>query len=143
MSAELPLISSEWEVRVSVEMLEQLRERVMPMLRFVAEEYRPRVPEGYPIIVDAVENGLVGLEIDPSYAIYFTSDGNELFVDLYYRSSRADARSSAMREKFSGSPVYDRRPISPLITDIQLRNLIAELMAQHNYQPGLVHISDS
>jgi hypothetical protein len=124
-------------------MLEQVRERVIPMLRLVAAEYRPRVPEGYPIVVDSVANGLVGLEIDPSYALYITSDGNELFVDLYYRSSRADARSSAMREKFSGSPVYDRRPLSPAITDMQLRNLIAELMARHNYQPGLIHISDS
>jgi hypothetical protein len=116
---------------------------MMPMLRLVAEEYRPRVPEGYPVVVDAVSNGLIGLEIDPSYALYLTSDGSELFVDIYYRSSRADARSSAMREKFSGSPVYDRRPLSPEITDLQLRNLIAELMARHNYQPGLVHISDS
>src|SRR5688572_3603416 len=124
-------------------MLEQLRERMIPMLRLVAEEYRPRVPEGYPIVVDSVATGILGLEIDPSYALYIASDGGELFVDLYYRSSRTDARSSAMREKFAGSPVYDRRPISPNITDIQLRNLIAELMARHNYQPGLIHISDS
>lgn len=128
---------------MSVEMLEQVRERMLPMLRLVAEEYRPRVPEGYPIIVDSVANGVVGLEIDPSYAIYVTTDGSDLFVDYYWRSSRIDARSSASREKFSGSPVYDRRPFSPLTTDLQLRNMIAELMAQHNYQPGLIHISDS
>ena len=52
-------------------------------------------------------------------------------------------RSSASREKFAGSPVYDRRPISPALTDVQLRNMVAELMTRHNYQPGLVHISDS
>lgn len=131
----------EW--RVAVEMLEQVRERIMPMLRLVAEEYRPRVPEGYPIVVDAVANGLIGLEIDPSYALYITTDGNELFADYYYRSSRTDARSSASREKFAGSPVYDRRPLSPNVTDLQLRNMIAELMTRHNYQPGLIHISDS
>ena len=128
---------------MSVEMLEQVRERMLPMLRLVAEEYRPRVPEGYPIIVDSVANGVVGLEIDPSYAIYITTDGNELFVDYYWRSSRIDARSSASREKFSGDPVFDRRPFSPYTTDLQLRNMIAELMARHNYQPGLIHISDS
>lgn len=128
---------------MSVEMLEQVRERMMPMLRLVAEEYRPRVPEGYPIVVDSVANGLIGLEIEPSYALYITTDGAELYADYYYRSSRNDARSSASREKFSGSPIYDRRPISPLVTDIQLRNMIAELMTMHNFQPGLVHISDS
>lgn len=128
---------------MSVEMLGQVRERMMPMLRLVANEYRSRVPDGYPIVVDSVPNGLIGIEIDPSYALYVTSDGDQLFADFYFRSSRIDARSSASREKFSGAPVYDRRPISPAISDIQLRNLVAELMTRHNYQPGLVHISDS
>ena len=93
--------------------------------------------------VDAVDRGVFGLEIDPSYALYVTSDGNDVFADYYWRSSRYDARSSAMREKFSGSPVYDRRPLSPNASDVELRNAIAELMARHNYQPGLIHISDS
>jgi hypothetical protein len=132
-----------WEVGVAEETLRQLRERMMPMLRLVADEYRARVPEGYPIIVDAIDRGLFGLEIDPSYALYVTSVGDEVFADYYWRSTRYDVRSSAMREKFSGSPVYDRRRIHATVTDIELRNMIAELMARHNYQPGLVHISDS
>jgi hypothetical protein len=124
-------------------MLEQVRNRLLPMLHLVAEQYRPRVPEGYPVVVDAVPQGLIGLEIDPNYALYITSDGGQLYADYYYRSSRNDVRSSASREKFAGSPVYDRRPISPALTDVQLRNMVAELMTRHNYQPGLVHISDS
>ena len=128
---------------VSVEMLEQVRERMLPMLRLVAAEYEPRVAEGYPIVVDSVENGVIGIEIDPNHALYVTSDGTELFADYYVRSSRIDARSSASREKFSGSPLYDRREFSPYTTDVQLRNMIAELMARHNYQPGLIHITDS
>ena len=125
------------------EMLEQARNRLLPMLHLVAEQYRPRVPEGYPVVVDAVPQGLIGLEIDPNYALYIASDGGQLYADYYYRSSRNDVRSSASREKFAGSPVYDRRPISPALTDVQLRNMVAELMTRHNYQPGLVHISDS
>ena len=128
---------------MSVEMLEQVRERMLPMLRLVAAEYQPRVAAGYPIIVDSVANGVIGIEIDPNYALYVTSDGKDLFVDYYVRSTRFDARSSASREKFSGSPQYDRRPFSPYTTDQQLRNMIAELMARHNYQPGLIHITDS
>ena len=62
---------------MSEEMLAQVRERMLPMLRLVAEEYRPRVPEGYPIIVDSVANGVIGIEIDPSYALYITSDGKD------------------------------------------------------------------
>jgi hypothetical protein len=131
------------EVGVSEETLRQLRERMMPMLRLVAEEYRQRVPEGFPVVVDAVDRGVFGLEIDPSYALYVTAGDGDVFLDYYWRSSRYDARSSAMREKFAGSPIYDRRPLSPHATDVELRNAIAELMARHNYQPGLVHISDS
>jgi hypothetical protein len=131
------------EVNVALDMLELMRARIMPMLELVAKEYRPRVPEGFPMVVDAVENGLIGIEIDPNYALYITTDGEQLFADVYHRSTRADARSSAMREKFSGAPVYDRRPLPAHATDQQLRNLIAEIMARHNYQPGLVHISDS
>jgi hypothetical protein len=128
---------------VANEMLEQVRNRLLPMLQLVAEQYRPRVAEGYPVVVDAVPQGLVGLEIDPNYALYITSDGGQLYADFYYRSSRNDVRSSASREKFAGSPVYDRRPISPALTDVQLRNMVAELMTRHNFQPGLVHITDS
>ena len=128
---------------VSHETLEQLRQRLMPMLQLVAAEYQQRVPEGYPIVVDAVANGLVGIEIDPNYALYFTVEGDQPYADFYWRSSRIDARTSAMREKFAGSPLYDRRPLSPSISDIELRNLIAELMSRYNYQPGLIHISDS
>jgi len=128
---------------LSEEMLEQVRGRMMPMLRLVAEEYQPRVPEGYPIVIDSVENGLIGLEIDPNHALYITTDGKDLFADFYVRSTRNDARSSASREKFSGAPNFDRRPFSPNTSDVQLRNMIAELMARHNFQPGLIHISDS
>lgn len=124
-------------------MLEEVRNRMMPMLRLVAAEYEPRVPEGYPIVVDAVENGLIGIEIDPNYSLYITTEGEQLFADVYARSSRSDARSSASREKFAGAPAYDRRPLPRDISDIALRNLIAELMSRHNFQPGLIHISDS
>ena len=124
-------------------MLEQVRERMMPMLRLVAEEYRPRVPRAFRSSSMRWRTGVFGLEIDPSYALYVTSDGNELLPITTVRPRGIDARSSASREKFSGSPVYDRRPLSPYATDLQLRNMIAELMARHNFQPGLIHISDS
>ncbi len=113
------------------------------MLRFAAEEYRHRTPVGYPNVIDAIDTGLVGLELDPSYAIYVTSDGDQLYAELAYRSSRNDARSSASREKFGGQPFTDRRPLSSDVSDQQLRNLIAELMSHWNIQPGIIHITDS
>jgi len=128
---------------VSVSDLEGIRRRFVPMLRVVANEYAHRVPGGYPNIVDTPEAGAVGLELDPAHSVYITTDGDALFADLYYRSSRNDNHSSASREKFGGSPVNDRRPIAPDVSDIHLRNLVAELMSRWNQQPGIIHITDS
>lgn len=113
------------------------------MLEQIAAEYRGRAPVGYPSITDAVRQGVVGIELDPSFSLFFTTDGEGLFADFYYRSHRSDARSSASREKFSGRPVDDHRPISPAINDLELRNLLSELLSKWNVQPGLIRISDS
>jgi hypothetical protein len=128
---------------VSTELLSGLRDRLWPMLEVAAQFYRERVPAGYPVIVDAVEQGVVGLEIDPSYALYFTTDGADLFVEVYRRSPRTDSRSSASRQKEAGLPLFDRRTLPVGISDQALRNLIAELMSHWNMQPGIIHISDS
>jgi hypothetical protein len=116
---------------------------MLPMLRLTADEYRVRTPNGYPVVVDAVDEGTIGIEIDPSYSLYIVSDGTDVYADLYYRSSRADARSSASREKFAGMPSNDRRPLPPDPSDQLLRNLIAEIMNRYNGQPGIIHITDS
>jgi hypothetical protein len=128
---------------VSAELLNGVRDQLLPMLRLIAEEYRHRVPEGYPVIVDAPSQGVIGIDLDPSYALHITSDGEQLFADFYYRSPRTDARSSASREKFSGAPFGDHRPLGSHITDQSLRNLIAELMSRWNFQPQLVHVTDT
>ena len=128
---------------MSVESLSGLRDRLIPMLEVAAENYRERVPAGFPVVVDAVEQGVVGLEIDPNHALYFTSDGAQLYAEIYRRSPRTDARSSASRQKEAGVPFHDRRALSPAISDQGLRNLIAELMFVFNIQPGIIHISDS
>ncbi|CAA9554550.1 MAG: hypothetical protein AVDCRST_MAG73-3172 [uncultured Thermomicrobiales bacterium] len=128
---------------MSVAALESVRDRVLPMLRFAAEEYRHRTPAGYPVVVDEPGRGLVGLELDPNFALYFVTDGTDLFVETYRRAARNDARTSASRQKHGGLPFNDRRPIDPGIEDQSLRNLVAELMSHFNFQPGIIHITDS
>ena len=128
---------------MSVELLSRLRHRVIPMLEVAAANYGDRVPSGYPVIVDAVEQGVVGIEIDAGYALYFTSDGSGVFVELYRRAPRTDTRTSSSRQKYGGVPFHDRRALSPDISDQGLRNLIAELEFSWNIQPGVIHITDS
>lgn len=128
---------------MSLQRLASVRERILPMLRFAAKEYGHRMPEGYPVVVDDPDGGSVGIELDPSFALYFVSEEDDLYAEYYYRSARTDARSSASRQKHGGLPFSDRRPLAPDVSDQALRNLLAELMARWNQQPGIIHISDS
>jgi hypothetical protein len=112
------------------------------MLEVAADQYRTRVPRGYPNVVDNPDQGMIGLEIDPNFALFVTSDGEDLFADIYRRSSRTDSRAGAGYQKNAGQPFSDRRALSLDVTDQDLRNLIADLMSYFNQQPGLIHITD-
>ena len=39
--------------------------------------------------------------------------------------------------------IFDRRPIEHTISDQELRNLLAELLARFNMQPLLIHMTDT
>ena len=138
----MSLVETSSEEQATVE-LGQIRDRLLPMLAFAAQEYRHRTPPGYPVVVDAVDRGVIGLELDASYALYVVADSDGLYAELYRQSPRNDARSSASRQKYAGLPLSDRRPIDQTISDQSLRNLIAELMSHWNFQPGIIHITDS
>lgn len=120
-----------------------IRNRFMPMVSYLQQEYGYRVPAGYPVIHDDVARGLVGIELDPSHSVYITSDGTNLYADLAYRSSRYDARSSASREKFAGASIVDRRELPHDVSDQQLRNLLAEVMSLINNQQTMIYITDT
>jgi hypothetical protein len=128
---------------VAFERLNDLRVRLLPMFEYVVTEYGYRTPPGYPLIVDTTEQGSIGLEIDPAYAIYFMEDGDGLAVEFYTRNPRNDARTSASRMRHGGAPDVDHRHLSEPITDQDLRDLIAELKAEFNQQPSLIHMSDT
>lgn len=128
---------------MSAQLVASVRDRIVPMLEYVAQEYRTRVPAGYPVIVDQPEHGTVGIELDNAHALYVVSEGGNLFADFYYRSTRWDARSSASREKFGGAPFQDRRPLPADVSDQALRNLIAELLSRFNYEQNLIHMTDT
>lgn len=128
---------------MATETLQSIRARIIPMLQYVAAEYRYRVPEGYPTIVDTPERGVIGFELDQSHSLYITDDGAVVRAEMYFRSPRNDTNSSASREKFGGLPVDDRRVIDAGISDQGLRNLIAELLSRWNFQPQIIHITDT
>lgn len=128
---------------MATETLLSIRERIIPMLQYIAAEYKYRVPEGYPSIVDTPELGVVGLELDPNYSLNFVSDGERVWADVNYRSPRLDKGSTAGWQKYAGEPVDDRRPVDPSISDQGLRNLIAELISRWNFQPLILWITDT
>ena len=127
---------------MSIENLTKIRERMMPMLQGVAAQYAFRVPPSYPHVIDQVEKGMIGVELDPNFSLYITSEGDDLYAEVYKRQSRTDSRSSSSRQKYAGMPFHDRRPLVTEPTDQELRNLIGELKQAYNYQPGLLYITD-
>lgn len=122
--------------------LQGIRDRILPMMEHAAEQYRDRVAPGYPVIVDEVDRGTVGIELDPNFALYITSDGQGLSAEVYRRLSRTDNRANAGRQKYGGAPLSDRRPLPADVDDQTLRNLIAELKNYLNGQPGYLYISE-
>ncbi len=127
---------------MSIQSLKAIRDRFLPMLEVVAEQYSYRVPQGYPMVVDSADQGLVGVELDPSFSLYITTDGNDLFAEMYRRESRHDKQSSGSRQKYGGAPFQDRRPLPADVDDLTLRNLIAELKNRYNMQHGFLAITD-
>lgn len=122
--------------------LQDIRDRMMPMMELTARQYKNRVGAGYPVIVDDVAKGTIGIEIDPNFALYITEDNHGLSAEVYRRLSRTDNRATASRQKYGGAPLADRRPLPDEVDDQTLRNLIAELKNYINYQPGYLFLSD-
>ena len=138
----VPITSEMSEPMVTTSVLVDIRSRIVPMMEVAATQYRHRVPAGYPNVVDQPDRGVVGLEIDPDFALYITAEGDEVYAEVYRRAPRTDNRAGGGRQKFAGTPFNDRRLLDPQISDQGLRNLIAELMSYFNFQPGLIHITD-
>lgn len=113
------------------------------MLDLAVGEYANRMPQNYPRVIDEVDRGTLGLMLDPSHSLHFVSDGTNLYVELMARSSRADARSSASRQKYAGLPYNDRRLVPADVSDQELRNYIGELVARWNMLPRIIHITDT
>lgn len=122
--------------------LAEIRNRFVPILKVTQEQYAGRVPAGYPNLIDDVDGGTVGIELDPSFGVYVTQDADGMFAEVYKRDPRIDARATAGRQKYAGTPFHDRRPITGNPTDQELRNLVAELKMAFNNQPGLLYITE-
>lgn len=127
---------------VTGQVVSDLRQRLLPLLRVAADQYQGRVPEGFPNIVDEPTQGLFGLQLDPDFALYVHDDEGQLSSEIYRRFSRTDNRSSAGWQKYGGEPYVVRRQLGRVVSDQALRNLIAELMSYFNQQPGLLYITD-
>lgn len=124
--------------------LGRLRSRLFPMLEAVAHEYETRTESGYPVLLDNVElGGYFGIMLDPSYGLYFVTDGQRVFAQINMVGWRNDVRSSANKERFAGSPFGGTRPVPETLSNQQLRNLLSELLAHWNLQPLIIHHTDS
>ncbi|HVB63523.1 MAG TPA: hypothetical protein VNE17_02255 [Nitrolancea sp.] len=137
-------MSAESVEKSGVTALARLRVRIFPMLEAVAKEYETRTEPGYPVLMDNVEfGGYFGIMLDPSYGLYFVTDGQRVFAQINMIGWRNDVRSSANKERFAGVPFGGVRPVPDSLSNQQLRNLLSELLAHWNLQPLMIHRTDS
>jgi hypothetical protein len=127
-----------------LEDLRVIRDRMLPMFEALSEEWDNRTEPGYPVIFDNVESGgYFGVNLDPGYGLYVMIDQGQILAQLNVITWRTDVRSAANQEKFSSLPAGGLKPVSPEMTDNELRNLISELLAHWNVQPLVIRITDS
>jgi hypothetical protein len=132
------------ELQAKIDELRALRDRMLPMLEVVVEDWMDRTEPGYPVVFDNVEgNGYFGVSLDPGYGLYIMLDRGEILAQINLIGWRNDVRSAANREKFTSLPFQGLRPISNALSDNQLRNLISELLSHWNTQPLVVRVTDS
>ncbi|RIK41865.1 MAG: hypothetical protein DCC58_11860 [Chloroflexi bacterium] len=124
--------------------LGEIRATVLPILEEVQAEYAPRVRQGYPRIIDNVERGgVVGMNLDANFGVYFMTDGSDVYAELHTLALRTDTLSMANAEKFSGRPQHERVTIGADWNDLSYRNLIARLLSAWNYQQLAIFRVDS
>ncbi len=124
--------------------LQQLRDRMIPLFEALTEEWSTRTEPGYPVIFDNVESGgYFGVNLDPGYGLYVMIDDGQIIAQLNVIAWRTDVRSAANREKFTSLPAGGVKPVSPDMSDNQLRNLLSELLAHWNVQPLVIRVTDS
>lgn len=117
---------------------------MLPILEEVQAEYAPRVRQGYPRIVDNVERGgVVGMNLDANFGVYFMTDGSDVYAELHTLALRTDTLSMANAEKFSGRPQHERVEIGADWNDLSYRNVIARLLSAWNYQQLAIFRVDS
>jgi hypothetical protein len=114
------------------------------MVHELSRQFRGRGVPGYPVTIDDVESGgYFGWELAPGYGLYLVAEGDRLVAQLQTVSWRDDVHASAGRERFGATPNVTTVPISAEITDAQIRNLLAQILASWHKQPLLIHQSDS
>ncbi|MFW6075907.1 MAG: hypothetical protein ACOC9Y_09950 [Chloroflexota bacterium] len=124
--------------------LRELRDRMVPMFEALREEWESRTDPGYPVILDNVETGgYFGIALDPGYGLYIMIDEGQIIAQINVIKWRTDVRSAANYEKFSSLPGGGVKPVTPEMSDNQLRNLISELLVHWNVQPLVIRVTDS
>lgn len=122
---------------------EVLRQRLLPMLRRIVEQLEDRTVPGYPVLVDDPEQEVVGISLAPGFGLYLVRDGERLVLRRERILHRTLVHTAAGREWFGGEPYEEIEEIDPSISDIELRDEVARLLAAWHKHPLIIRQSDS
>jgi len=120
-----------------------LRQRLLPMLQRIAEQLADRTVPGYPVLVDDPDHGVVGIALAPGFGLYIAREGERTVLRRERILHRTLVHTSAGREWFGGEPYEESEEIDPSISDIELRDEVARLLAAWHKHPLIIRQSDS
>ncbi|MCX7622471.1 MAG: hypothetical protein RMK01_07405 [Thermomicrobium sp.] len=120
-----------------------VRRRLLPMLRRVAERLADRTVPGYPVVVDDPEQGVSGIALAPGFGLYLVREGERILLRRERVLHRTLVHTAAGREWFGGEPYEEVEEIDPSISDIELRDELARLLATWHKHPLIIRQSDS
>jgi len=120
-----------------------LRQRLLPMLRRIAEGLADRTIPGYPVLVDEPEQGVVGIALAPGFGLYLVREGERTVLRRERVLHRTGVHTAAGREWFGGEPYEEVEEIDPSASDVELRDELARLLAAWHKHPLIIRQSDS
>ncbi|MCS7050656.1 MAG: hypothetical protein NZL87_03485 [Thermomicrobium sp.] len=120
-----------------------LRQRLLPLVRRVAEQLVDQTAPGYPVVIDDPEHRVVGIALAPGFGLYLVGEGEQLHLRREWVQHRTLVHTAAGREWFGGEPVEEVEAIDPSISDVELRDELARLLATWHRHPLIIRQSES
>ncbi len=120
-----------------------VRQRLLPMVQRIAAQLQDRTVPGYPVVIDDEAQRVTGIALAPGFGLYLEEADGRLVLRRERVFHRTAVHTAAGREWFGGQPQEEVEEIDPSISEVELRDELARLLAVWHKHPLIIRQSDS